>query len=173
LKEAPSFMNWGFEPQDKELYIYSITYLDDEWPQTVHNSISILNKEDLLDTVGNPNYKKDNRVNSWYYPNGKSWYRLAETQCWIYEQRGVEELELERVRKFIIKMKNILNNLDRWVDNKKPTVYSYENDYEFAENRFTMYFIANENYISFTVSEGYDWENPNFSMNAKIRRLNL
>ncbi len=91
----------------------------------------------------------------------------------MYEQKGVEELELEKVRKFIIKMKNILDNLDKWVDNKKPPAYVYETDYEFAEDIFTMYFVANENYISFTVSEGHDWGTPHFSLNAKIKRLNL
>lgn len=166
-------MNWGFAPQNKEIYIYSVSYLDDAWPQRVNNTISVLNREDLLETVGNPNYKKDKRVNSWYYSNGKSWYTLAETQLEIYEVGGVDELELENVRKFIIKMKNILDNLDKWVENKEPTNYYYETNYEIADNIFAMDFIAEKNHISFTVSEAYEWENPNFSMNAQIIRLNL
>ncbi len=57
-------MNWGFATQDKELFLYTVSYLETgEVPSEIKTTINVLTKEELLNSFGNPEYnRKDGMI---------------------------------------------------------------------------------------------------------------
>jgi len=169
LKETPSFMNWGFAPQDKELFLYTVSFLDtDEVPSNIYTTINVLTKEELLNSFGNPEYDgRDRMISSYYYYN----YDTLLTGV----QEHLEKLENQEVQEFYTKTEEVFKNLSKWVEEEKYVRVEIDYNEEREEDYFQAHFITTKNIIHFSISESIEiWGgSQDWALTVVISRLNL
>ncbi len=168
MKETPSFMNWGFAPQDKELFLYTVSYLETgQVPSEIKTSINVLTKEELLNSFGNPKYERiDGMISSYYYYN---YTNLLGTV-----QGHLEMLESPDVQEFYTKIEDIFKNLSKWVEEGKYMKVGTGYNEERADDYFQAHFRTTKNFIHFSISERYDdWNSHDWALTVVISRLNL
>jgi len=168
LKETPSFMNWGFAPQNKELFLYTVSYLEtEEVPSEINTTINVLTKEELLNSFGNPKYnRKEGLISSYYYYNYTKLLRTVEGHLEKLEDQGVQEV--------YTKIEEVFKNLSKWVEEEKymKLVTGY-NEWR-AEDYFQAHFRTTNNFIHFSISEKFDdWDSHDWALTVVISRLNL
>lgn len=168
MKETPSFMNWGFEPQDEELFLYTVSYLETEvFPSEINTTINVLTKEELLNSFGNPNYeRKDGMISSYYYYNYDKLLRTVQTHLEILENQEVQEV--------YTKIEEVFKNLSKWVEEEKYINGEMGYNEERAEDYFQAHFITTKNFIHFSISESFEsWNLQDGALTVVISRLNL
>ena len=168
MKEAPSFMNWGFAPQDKELFLYTVSYLETgEVPSEINTSINVLTKEELLNSFGNPKYdRRDGMISSYYYYNYDKLLRTVRTHLEMLETVGVQE--------FYTEIEEVFKNLSKWVAEEKYIKMGSGYNEERAEDYFQAHFRTTKNFIHFSISESFeDWDLQDWALTVVISRLNL
>jgi len=168
LKETPSFMNWGFAPQDKELFLYTVSYLEtNEVPSEINTSINILTKEELLNSFGNPKYERiDGLISSYYYYNYGKLLRGVQTH--------LEMLDSQEVQEFYTEIEEVFKNLSKWVEEENYMKVGIGYNEEMAEDYFQAHFRTTKNFIHFSISESFDdWDSQDWALTVVISRLNL
>ncbi len=168
MKETPSFMNWGFAPQDKELFLYTVSYLETgEVPSEINTTINVLTKEELLNSFGNPKYnRKEGLISSYYYYN---YIKLLKTV-----EGHLEMLEIPNIQEFYIKIEELFTNLSKWVAEENYVKIGTGYNEARADDYFQAHLRTTKNFIHFSISETFDdWDSQDGALTVVISRLNL
>lgn len=162
-------MNWGFTPQNKELFLYSVSYLGTEqFPYEIKTTINVLTKEELLNSFGNPKYnRKEGLISSYYYYNYTKLLRIVEGHLEMLEDQGVQEVYTE--------IEEVFKNLSKWVEEENYTnIVTGYHKARADEEYFQADLRTTKNFIHFSISETFDdWDSQDGALTAVISRLNL